>query len=45
LRALFEAFPDLRLAAPPQHRGLVNLRGFSSLQVHLGSRRATVVAG
>lgn len=39
LRALFEAFPDLRLAATPQRRGLVNLRGFSKLPAQLGSRR------
>jgi cytochrome P450 len=41
LRALFEAFPDLRLATPPQRRGLVNLRGFSRLPAQLGTRRAT----
>jgi cytochrome P450 len=40
LRALFETFPDLELAAPPQPRGLVNLRGFSRLPVKLGSRNA-----
>jgi cytochrome P450 len=40
LRALFEAFPDLELTAPPQPRGLVNLRGFSRLPVRLGSRNA-----
>ena len=40
LRALFETFPDLALAAPPQPRGLVNLRGFSRLPVRLGSRNA-----
>lgn len=40
LRALFDAFPDLRLAGPPHRRGLVNLRGYSRLPVHLGSRRA-----
>lgn len=41
LRALFEAFPDLGLAAPPQRRGLVNLHGFTRLPAQLGSRRAT----
>jgi cytochrome P450 len=40
LRALFETFPDLALTAPPQPRGLVNLRGFSRLPVRLGSRNA-----
>jgi len=40
LRALFETFPDLELTAPPQHRGLVNLRGFSRLPVRLDSRNA-----
>jgi cytochrome P450 len=36
LRALFETFPALRLAAPPQRRGLVNLHGFQRLPAHLG---------
>jgi len=40
LRALFDAFPDLRLNAPLQRRGLVNLRGFTRLPAHLGSKRA-----
>jgi cytochrome P450 len=40
LRALFEAFPDLELTAPPQPRGLVNLRGFSRLPARLGMRNA-----
>jgi cytochrome P450 len=39
LRALFEAFPDLRLTEPPQRRGLANLRGFTSIPAQLGSRR------
>jgi cytochrome P450 len=39
LRALFETFPDLRLTAPPQPRGLVNLHGFTRLPASLGSRR------
>jgi cytochrome P450 len=38
LRALFEAFPDLALAAPPQRRGLVNLRGFTRMPAQLGTR-------
>jgi hypothetical protein len=37
---LFETFPDLELTAPPQPRGLVNLRGFSRLPAKLGSRNA-----
>jgi cytochrome P450 len=41
LRTLFETFPDLRLTAPPQRRGLVNLHGFTRLPAQLGSRRAT----
>ena len=40
MRALFEAFPELRLTGPPQPRGLVNLRGFTSLPAHLGTRAA-----
>lgn len=38
LRALFESFPDLRLTAPPQPRGLVNLRGFARMPAQLGTR-------
>jgi cytochrome P450 len=41
LRALFETFPDLRLTAPPQRRGLVNLHGYTRLPAQLGSRRVT----
>jgi cytochrome P450 len=41
LRTLFETFPDLRLTAPPQRRGLVILHGFMQLQAQLGSRRTT----
>jgi cytochrome P450 len=41
LRALFDAFPDLQLIAPPQRRGLVNLRGYTSLPAQLGSKRLT----
>jgi cytochrome P450 len=40
LRALFETFPDLQLTAPPQLRGLVNLRGFTRLPAKLGTRNA-----
>jgi cytochrome P450 len=40
LRGLFETFPDLELTAPPQPRGLVNLRGFSKLPARLGTRSA-----
>ena len=43
LRALFEAFPELHLAETPGRRGLVNLRGFSSLPAQLGNRRAVEV--
>ncbi|MBI3224071.1 MAG: cytochrome P450 [Mycolicibacterium cosmeticum] len=43
LRALFDAFPDLQLTAPPQRRGLVNLRGYNALPAHLGSRRPVPV--
>jgi cytochrome P450 len=39
LRALFEAFPDLRLTADPEQRGLVNLHGFARLPAQLGSRK------
>lgn len=41
LRALFEAFPDLRLTSSPQPRGLVNLHGYARLPAQLGSRRMT----
>ena len=40
LRELFETFPELQLTAPPQPRGLVNLRGFTRLPVKLGARSA-----
>lgn len=43
LRGLFETFPDLRLSAPPQPRGLVNLRGFARLPVKLGTRNVVPV--
>jgi cytochrome P450 len=39
LRALFERFPDLRLSAPPEPRGLVTLHGFLGLPAQLGSSR------
>jgi cytochrome P450 len=46
LRALFESFPDLRLASAPQPRGLVNLRGFACMPAEIGDRRpAAVVPG
>jgi cytochrome P450 len=38
LRALFETFPELQLSAPPQPRGLVNLRGYQWMPARLGSR-------
>jgi hypothetical protein len=41
LRALFEAFPDLRLTASPERRGLINLHGYTRLPVQLGRRRTT----
>ena len=41
LRALFEAFPDLRLTTSPHRRGLVNLHGYTALPAQLGSRRKT----
>ncbi len=41
LRALFEAFPELRLTAPPQQRGLINLHGYARLPAQLGGRRIT----
>jgi cytochrome P450 len=41
LRALFEAFPELRLTAPPQQRGLINLHGYTRLPAQLGGRRIT----
>jgi cytochrome P450 len=41
LRALFETFPDLRLVAPPQPRGLINLHGYTRLPAQLGGRRTT----
>ena len=43
LRALFEAYPNMRLTQRPPRRGLVNLRGFSRMPAHLGSRRAVTV--
>lgn len=41
LRALFESFADLRLTAPPQPRGLINLHGYTRLPAQLGGRRTT----
>ncbi|MFC3965314.1 cytochrome P450 [Nocardia jiangsuensis] len=37
LRGLFERFPALRLAAPPERRGLVTLYGYRRLSADLGS--------
>jgi cytochrome P450 len=39
LRALFEAYPDLRLTETPRPRGLVNLHGYVELPALLGTRR------
>jgi cytochrome P450 len=44
LRMLFEAFPDLDLAAQPERRGLVNLRGYTRLPARPGARTAPVAA-
>jgi cytochrome P450 len=41
LRALFETFPDLRLTAPPQRRGLINLHGYTRLPAQLDGSRTT----
>jgi len=41
LRALFETFPNLRLTAPPERRGLINLHGYTRLPAQLGGRRTT----
>jgi cytochrome P450 len=41
LRALFETFPDLRLTAPPQRRGLINLHGYKRLPAQLDGSRTT----
>lgn len=44
LRALFETFPHLRLTAPPQRRGLINLHGYTRLPAQLNGRRTTSAA-
>jgi hypothetical protein len=44
LRALFETFPNLRLTAPPQRRGLVNLHGYTRLPAQLNGTRTTSAA-
>ncbi|HEY1841286.1 MAG TPA: cytochrome P450 [Mycobacterium sp.] len=44
LRALCETFPEMRLTATPQRRGLVNLYGFTALPVQLGSRNLTAAS-
>ena len=38
LRALFEQFPDLRLAGAPRRRPLFTLHGYEHLPVHTGGR-------
>ncbi|WP_054812794.1 cytochrome P450 [Nocardia arizonensis] len=38
LRALFEAFPDLRLTEPPVRRPLYTLHGYERLPAHTGPR-------
>ncbi|WP_063051322.1 cytochrome P450 [Nocardia arthritidis] len=38
LRALFEAFPDLRLTDPPTRRPLFTLHGYECLPAHTGPR-------
>ncbi|WP_338040142.1 cytochrome P450 [Nocardia huaxiensis] len=38
LRSLFDAFPDLSIEGPLEHRQLVNLYGFSRMPVRLGQR-------
>lgn len=40
LRALFGAYPDLRLTETPRPRGLVNLHGYVTLPALLGTRRS-----
>jgi hypothetical protein len=44
LRALFERFPDLQLAGPPQRGRLFNVRGYSQLPITLGRRAAASTA-
>ncbi|WKG03692.1 cytochrome P450 [Mycolicibacterium sp. HK-90] len=39
LRALFDAYPDVRLTEDPRPRGLVNLHGYLKLPALLGTRR------
>ncbi|GAB2642125.1 cytochrome P450 [Nocardia goodfellowii] len=43
LRALFDRFPDLRLAGPPQRRELFTLHGYERLPVRLGRSAQTPV--
>ena len=38
LRSLFERFPDLQLAGPPQRRPLFTLHGYGRMPVQLGRR-------
>jgi cytochrome P450 len=44
LRMLFDRFPDLAFAAPPQRRTTVVLRGWRHLPVELGARAAVPVS-
>jgi cytochrome P450 len=41
LRELFTRYPDMRIAASPERRGLVNLHGYRRLPVRLHGRVAT----
>lgn len=41
LRELFARYPDMRIAASPERRGLVNLHGYRRLPVRLHGRVAT----
>jgi cytochrome P450 len=45
LPALFDTFPDLQLAGPPQRRPLFALRGYSCMPVSLGRRAQRPPAG
>ncbi|MGY2063562.1 cytochrome P450, partial [Nocardia gipuzkoensis] len=44
LRMLFDHFPDLQLAAEPERRQLLTLRGYSSIPVLLGHRAEQTTA-
>ncbi|MFI9510318.1 cytochrome P450 [Nocardia sp. NPDC052566] len=43
LRALFDRFPDMQLAAPPERRPLYTFRGYARMPVQLGRRAHTAV--